>query len=112
CWERPDLAAERFLPDRFRPGERMYRTGDLAQFLSDGRIEYLGRLDHQVKIRGFRIELGEVETALASHGAVREVAVVAQQYAPGDARLVAYVTLSSGTAKQDLIPELEEHVRD
>jgi amino acid adenylation domain-containing protein len=111
-WKRPDLTAERFLPDPFRPGERVYRTGDVARFLSDGRIEHLGRSDHQVKIRGFRIELGEIETALASHGAVRQVVIVARRHGPGDTRLVAYVTLLSEAARQGLIPELQKHVRE
>ncbi|HKH47513.1 MAG TPA: amino acid adenylation domain-containing protein [Thermoanaerobaculia bacterium] len=90
---RPDLTAERFLPDPHegRPGARMYRTGDLARFRSDGAIEFLGRIDHQVKIRGFRIELGEIEAALGAHPDVREVVVLARLDAPGDPRLVAYV---------------------
>jgi natural product biosynthesis luciferase-like monooxygenase protein len=59
---RPDLTAERFIPDLHgtEPGARLYRTGDLARYLGDGRLEYLGRLDQQVKLRGFRIELEEI----------------------------------------------------
>src|SRR5262249_10312802 len=58
---RPEMTAERFLPDRFsgRPGGRNYKTGDLGRWLAEGAIEFLGRNDYQVKIRGFRIELGE-----------------------------------------------------
>ena len=65
---RPELTAEKFMPDPFRsePGARLYKTGDLARYLPDGAIEYLGRMDHQVKIRGFRIELGEIESVLAA----------------------------------------------
>src|SRR6185369_7500104 len=85
---RPDLTAERFVPDPFGsvPAGRLYRTGDLVRYLPDGNVEFLGRLDNQVKIRGFRIELGEVEAALLALPEVREAVVVAR-----DLRLVAYV---------------------
>ncbi|HEX3129919.1 MAG TPA: amino acid adenylation domain-containing protein, partial [Thermoanaerobaculia bacterium] len=89
---RPELTAERFLPDPFgKPGDRLYRTGDLCRFLPDGAVEYLGRIDHQVKIRGFRIELGEIEAALCRHPEVREAVVLALGTG-ADKRLVAYVT--------------------
>jgi amino acid adenylation domain-containing protein len=91
---RADLTAEKFVPNPFsdEPGARLYRTGDLARYLPDGNIEFLGRLDHQVKIRGFRIELGEIEAALRQHPEVRETIVTAQETAPGEKQLVAYVT--------------------
>ena len=91
--KRPDLTAEKFVPNPFssEPGTRLYKTGDLARYLSDGNIEFLGRIDNQVKIRGFRIELGEIEAALRQHPAVRETVVLARENAPGEKRLVAYV---------------------
>ncbi len=85
--------AERFVPHPYSsvPGARLYRTGDLARHLSDGNIEFLGRLDHQVKVAGYRIELGEVETAMVQHEAVKDCVVAVRADAHGNARLVAYV---------------------
>lgn len=91
--ERPDLTAERFLPDPFsaRPGERLYKTGDLVRCLPNGAIRFEGRLDHQVKIRGFRVELGEIEACLRLDPAIRDVVALVREDEPGRLRLVAYV---------------------
>jgi amino acid adenylation domain-containing protein len=89
---RPDLTADRFLPDPFgAPGERLYRSGDLVRSLSDGSLEFLGRIDRQVKIRGFRIELGEIESALVEHPEIRAAVVEVREDRHGERRLVAWV---------------------
>ena len=97
---RPDLTAERFMPDPFArdPGGRLYRTGDLARFRADGQIEFLGRGDHQVKIRGFRIELGEIQARIEAHPAVAEAAVLARDHPQRGPYIVAFVAPAAGGA--------------
>ncbi len=92
-YHRPELTAERFLPNPFSPDEsaRLYRTGDQVRYRRNGMLEFLGRLDHQVKVRGHRIELGEIEALLAEHPGVREAAVVARPDPTGEKQLVAFV---------------------
>ncbi|CAM5696892.1 non-ribosomal peptide synthetase [Streptomyces canarius] len=101
---RPDLTAERFVPDPFatEPGRRLYRTGDLTRHRPDGTIEFLGRIDHQVKVRGLRIELGEIEAALARHPALQEAVVTAPKTAPGERRLAAYLVARPGSPVPDV----------
>jgi amino acid adenylation domain-containing protein len=108
---RAELTAERFLRDPFAPEEqaRMYRTGDLGRRRPDGAIDFLGRTDHQVKIRGYRIELGEIETQLGRHSDVREAAVMAQEDAQGEKRLVAYL-VPRDPAASPAVESLREHL--
>ena len=116
---KPDVTAERFRPNGFLRADertnagassgggakadagvhngRIYKTGDLAKYLPDGRIEFLGRIDHQVKLRGFRIELGEIESALSEYDSVREAIVLAREDIADDKRLVAYLTPEQNT---------------
>jgi len=90
---RPDATAEKFLPNPFSkaPGERLSRTGDRARYLSDGNLEFLGRVDRQVKIRGFRAEPREIETVLERRPDVHEALVLARDDDFGAKRLVAYI---------------------
>jgi amino acid adenylation domain-containing protein len=99
----PALAAERFVVNPWTgdPRDRLYRTGDLGRYRPDGEVEPLGRADQQVKVRGFRVELGEVESALASHPAIREAAVIARETGAGDRGLVAYWVPVEGAAEPD-----------
>lgn len=98
--QRPELTAERFVPDPFsgERGARLYRTGDLGRWTSTGGLEFLGRVDQQVKVRGFRIELGEVEAALRAQAGITEAAVVTQEDPTGQARLIGYVVPMPGAA--------------
>ncbi|MEH2435907.1 MAG: non-ribosomal peptide synthase/polyketide synthase [Nostoc sp.] len=104
-FNRPELTLEKFIPNPFKKSrgageqgsrgetfnsDRLYKTGDLARYLSDGNIEYLGRIDNQVKIRGFRIELGEIEAVLSQLD-VQASCAIAREDIPGNKRLVAYI---------------------
>lgn len=90
---RPDLTAERFIPDAFsgNAGARLYKTGDLARHLHNGGLEFLGRMDHQAKVRGMRIELEEIESVLSRHPQVRQAVAVLRDDHRGDKRIVSYI---------------------
>jgi hypothetical protein len=107
---RPDLTAERFIPNPFSksPGTRLYRTGDRARYLADGSIEFLGRHDHQIKIRGHRIELGEIEAVINKHPAVSESVVDCYE----DGRLTAYIVAREQLSIEELRGYLLERVPD
>jgi amino acid adenylation domain-containing protein len=96
-FDRPDLTAERFVPDAFatQPGQRLYRTGDRVRYTHEGALDYLGRTDHQVKLRGFRIEPGEIEARLHGCAGVEQAVVVVRHDQADDPRLVAYVAGAS-----------------
>jgi natural product biosynthesis luciferase-like monooxygenase protein/amino acid adenylation domain-containing protein len=109
----PQLTAEKFVAHAYanEPGARLYRTGDLGRVLPSGQLEILGRLDQQIKFRGVRIEPAEIETVLASHPQVREAVVIPREDAPGDKRLIGYVTTSSDTAPPSA-NELRAYLRE
>ena len=72
---RPELTAERFVDNPFRPGEKMYRSGDLARRNPDGTLNCLGRADEQFKLNGIRMEPGEIEAAMVTYAGTPECAV-------------------------------------
>ena len=92
---RPELTAEKFIPNPFIDGKTMYCTGDLARWLEDGKIEYLGRIDTQVKIRGLRIELGEIESVMSSFDGIHMTAATDKRDENGRQYLVGYYTADS-----------------
>ena len=91
----PDLTAQKFVPNPYHEltSPLLYKTGDLACYADDGKIEFLGRIDHQVKIRGFRIELGEIEAVLSEIPAVHQAFVMDREDNSGQKQLVAYIVL-------------------
>ncbi|MGZ7444128.1 amino acid adenylation domain-containing protein [Paenibacillus sp. TH7-28] len=109
---RPELTAEKFVPNPYEAGEKLYRTGDLVRWLADGNIEYLGRIDDQVKIRGFRIELGEIEAGLLKHARVREAVVIAREDKRGEKYLAAYYTAEGEPGAEELRELLLQELPD
>src|SRR5690606_9681392 len=101
---------ERFFNDHFseKKNARMYRTGDLGQFLENGEIICLGRVDHQVKIRGHRIELGEIEQALGKIPELKGAVVIAREDIPGNQRLAAYLLMDGRPNGQENKPSKNE----
>jgi amino acid adenylation domain-containing protein len=114
---RPDLTADRFVPDGFAEGlgGRLYRTGDRVRWLPNGELEYLGRNDDQVKLRGFRIELDEVTSVLRDLAEIDHAAVLLWDAPSGSPMLVAYLVPAKGAAvdwpaiAQRLRQRLPEH---
>lgn len=89
--QRPSQTERQFKEDVFVRGGLMYRTGDLAQWLPDGTIDYLGRLDTQVKIRGYRVELGEIERACMQLPRLLQVTIQLREIGM-DKQVCAYYT--------------------
>ncbi|NLD48503.1 MAG: non-ribosomal peptide synthase/polyketide synthase, partial [Clostridiaceae bacterium] len=117
---KPELTNEKFVKDSFiRELEwaddrelRMYRTGDRARWLSDGSIEFLGRMDHQVKIRGFRIELGEIENQLVNMEGIKEAVITVTGEISSEKALCAYYTADIEITGADMRERLKEKLPD
>jgi amino acid adenylation domain-containing protein len=113
-WKRPDLTADRFVPNTFskKGGERLYRTGDIVRWRADKKLEFVGRADEQIKIREQRIELGEIEAVLREREDIRDALVIAREDQPGNKHLVAYV-VPKETAHESILPgELRAALRE
>jgi acyl-coenzyme A synthetase/AMP-(fatty) acid ligase len=102
----------RHLDDEPAPTHMPWRTGDRVQRDDDGYLYFEGRTDDVIISAGYRIGPFEVESALVSHAAVAEAAVVS---APDDERgavVRAVVVLRDGFAPgRNLAVELQEHVK-
>ena len=108
---RPQLTSEKFITNPFGEG-RLYRTGDVARWLTDGNIEYLGRMDDQVKIRGYRIELGEVTAVLNNCPLLDQGIVIAHEDGNGHKRLIAYVVAAVRYDRNGMLDYLKAHLPD
>jgi tyrocidine synthetase-3 len=97
---RDDLNRISFVEHPLIPGERLYKTGDRARWLSDGNIEFHGRIDNQIKVRGFRVELEEIESAISEIEGVNETIVKPFKIEEGDIRLVAFLNVSDNFNKE------------
>jgi len=108
---REELTNQKFVENPFGEG-KMYRSGDLVQWLPNGELEYLGRIDEQIKIRGFRIELGEIQSAIRNIPNVTDVAVVKRRVNTGEDSICAYI-VSDQKLDMDIIrEELGKHLTD
>ena len=108
-WGEPERYAETYW-SRF-PG--IYFAGDGAKLDDDGAIWLLGRVDDVMNVSGHRISTAEVESALVSHHAVAEAAVVGATDAMTGQGIVAFVILRGGVehaSGDELIKELRNHV--
>jgi len=108
-WGEPERYAENYW-SRF-PGQ--YFAGDGAKLDEDGAIWLLGRVDDVMNVSGHRISTTEVESALVSHEAVAEAAVVGAKDEMTGQGIVAFVILRGGiphAGGEVLIKELKAHV--
>ena len=104
---------ERFKETYWSRFENIYFAGDGAKLDDDGAIWLLGRVDDVMNVSGHRISTTEVESALVSHEAVAEAAVVGAADAMTGQGIVAFVILRGGVEHvegEELVKELRNHV--
>ncbi|MFM6941267.1 MAG: acetate--CoA ligase [Candidatus Planktophila sp.] len=104
---------ERFKETYWSRFEGIYFAGDGAKLDDDGAIWLLGRVDDVMNVSGHRISTTEVESALVSHEAVAEAAVVGAADAMTGQGIVAFVILRGGVEHvegEELVKELRNHV--
>ncbi len=112
---RSELTKEKFVVNPYRANETLYRSGDLARWLTDGNLEYLGRIDHQVKIRGHRIELGEIQNRLLQHPGIKDAVVIDREELVGGENqkyLCAYIITTSGITTSELREHMGQELPD
>jgi amino acid adenylation domain-containing protein len=113
---RPELSHDTYVPNPFEQGKTMYRTGDLAQWLPDGNIHFIGRIDHQVQIMGIRIELAEVENSLLKFTGIKEAVVVVKETTDEDTYdekyLCAFIVSDNRLIRQELRDHLLNELPD
>ncbi|MGB7604525.1 MAG: amino acid adenylation domain-containing protein, partial [Lutisporaceae bacterium] len=108
---KPEMTEEKFVANPFDPGKKMYKTGDLVRWLTDGNVEFLGRIDHQVKIRGYRIEIGEIESVIKSHPLVQDSIVIVHTDNTGEKGLVAYIVPKTNSDEKYSEASLKEYLK-
>lgn len=114
-----ELTEQRFIENPFIKGQRLYKTGDRVRCLTDGKYEFLGRIDNQVSLRGVRIELGEIESLALIITGVKQVIVDVITKDDGDKLLVLYYSTElsssqnselSGVIQSTLAEKLPEYM--
>ncbi len=105
-------APERYKKQYFEGFPGTYESGDGARKDADGYFWIMGRVDDVINVSGHRLGTAEIESALVSHPAVSEAAVVGMPHEVKGQSIYAYVTLKADYDEDDdLIKELRMHVR-
>ncbi|MEP6803551.1 MAG: amino acid adenylation domain-containing protein [Flavobacterium sp.] len=111
---RTDLTSEKFIANPFKEGELIYKTGDLGKWLSNGTIDYKGRIDHQVKVRGYRIELGEIEANILKFSPnIKQVLAIIKEVKNENSIVVYYVAdpeIDKAELRSFLLKNLPEYM--